>query len=63
MRQTRAAGISLTERTVAKVRLRKVADGEPAFFRWLGAIRVGPGSVDEDIRAARRSRGKAARHR
>ncbi|HET8775293.1 MAG TPA: hypothetical protein VFP80_15950 [Thermoanaerobaculia bacterium] len=43
--------------------MKKIVEGEPAFFRWLGAIQVGSGSIDDDIRAARRSKGKVARHR
>ncbi|MGZ5443271.1 MAG: type II toxin-antitoxin system Phd/YefM family antitoxin [Thermoanaerobaculia bacterium] len=38
---------------MAKARLKRLAKGEPAFFRWLGAIEVGPGSTEDDVRAAR----------
>ena len=35
----------------------RLSAGEPRFYRWFGAIEVGPGSVVEDVAAARRMRG------
>lgn len=35
----------------------RVSADEPAFFRWIGAIRTGRGSVAEDVKTARRRRG------
>ena len=63
MKRSRAASELETGRTVAKVHLKRLKKGEPAFFRWLGAIEVGPGSIEDDIRTARGARAKAARHR
>ncbi len=34
-----------------------VTSDEPAFFRFFGSVHVGPGSVVDDIRRARRLRG------
>lgn len=36
----------------------RVTGRAPAFFRWLGAIDVGSGSVEEAIEAARSQRGR-----
>lgn len=36
----------------------RVTGREPAFFRWLGTIDVGEGSVEEHIETARRQRGR-----
>ncbi len=36
----------------------RVSPGSPAFLRHRGAIRVGPGSVVEDVKRARELRGK-----
>lgn len=37
----------------------RVTAGRPALFELEGSIRVGPGSVVEDVRKARRLRGTA----
>ena len=42
---------------IADGQVRVTAD-EPEFFRWFGAIRVGPGSVSRDLTEARRKRGR-----
>jgi bifunctional DNA-binding transcriptional regulator/antitoxin component of YhaV-PrlF toxin-antitoxin module len=39
----------------------RVSAGEPEFFRWIGAIHVGSGSVAADIARARRMRGRDPR--
>jgi bifunctional DNA-binding transcriptional regulator/antitoxin component of YhaV-PrlF toxin-antitoxin module len=36
----------------------RVTGGSPAFFRWFGAIDVGPGSVEEDIKLAHRRKAR-----
>jgi len=36
----------------------RVATEEPRFFRWFGAFKVGPGSTVDDVREARRMRGR-----
>jgi AbrB family looped-hinge helix DNA binding protein len=36
----------------------RVATEEPRFFRWFGAIKVGPGSTVDDVGQARRLRGR-----
>ena len=36
----------------------RVTAGEPSFFRWFGAIRVGRGSTVADIERARGNRGR-----
>lgn len=38
----------------------RLTAGEPEFFRWFGAIRVGRGSVSADIARARKLRGRSA---
>ncbi len=38
----------------------RVSSGEPEFFRWIGSIRVGRGSVAADVARARRQRGKGS---
>jgi hypothetical protein len=52
-----------SRKAVARVCPKRLKKDEPAFFRWLGAIEVGAGSIEDDLRAARQSRGKAPRHR
>jgi hypothetical protein len=36
----------------------RVSTEEPRFFRWFGAIKVGPGSTVDDVRRARALRGR-----
>jgi len=38
----------------------RVSSGEPEFFRWIGSIHVGRGSVAADVALARRRRGKGS---
>jgi AbrB family looped-hinge helix DNA binding protein len=35
-----------------------VTTGRPAFWRWEGFIKVGPGDVVDDIEEARKTRGR-----
>jgi AbrB family looped-hinge helix DNA binding protein len=35
----------------------EVSADEPAFFRWIGFIRTGRGSVSDDVKSARKRRG------